>query len=430
MKDNLSIVILMIVFVMLVVMFPLYNFFERQDDMSYNLALRATTTFVDKVLNYGYMDMQMYDEFVTSLASTGNLYDIQIEGHIQTITKDPDNPNSEIYTVQERIEYNDQIFDYIGDPDINSATLVERNVKNGMYKLNIGDGFYVKLKNANTTMAGALFNSIISTSSEERIVINYGGIVKNNAWYKIDANYEVAKDEITLPSYSGVIPPVTPNKPNQPGGNTNQEKPKHVHTDACYKKCEGEFELIKNAEVVMHSHTLYDTPLTNANGMKVITETIKCPSKYKYEEKVYYKFFCTRHGRENGRGYLFKYWCDTCGSNPEKIWPELCRECYFEKNPNATEADYNKAIDNLYQQYLAEKEKKYKDGTHNRNRYIYQFINIEKIYRCKTCDASYKVVNKYDFTCPYSKCKVVLNSPERVIGIKDKHNETKICGFD
>lgn len=189
MKDNLSIVILMIVFVMLVVMFPLYNFFERQDDMSYNLALRATTTFVEKVLNYGYMDSDMYSEFITNLSSTGNLYDIEIEAHIQTITKDPDNPNSDVYITQDKIEYNEQIFDYLDDADISSATLSTRDVKNGMYKLNIGDGFYVKLKNSNTTMAGALFNSIIATSSEERIVINYGGIVRNNAWYKINANY-------------------------------------------------------------------------------------------------------------------------------------------------------------------------------------------------------------------------------------------------
>lgn len=49
MKDNLSIVISMIIFVILIVIFPLYNYFERQDDMSYNLALKTTTNFVDEV---------------------------------------------------------------------------------------------------------------------------------------------------------------------------------------------------------------------------------------------------------------------------------------------------------------------------------------------------------------------------------------------
>lgn len=31
-------------------------------------------------------------------------------------------------------------------------------------------------------MAGAIFSIIVPTSSTERVKINYGGIVKNNAW--------------------------------------------------------------------------------------------------------------------------------------------------------------------------------------------------------------------------------------------------------
>lgn len=191
MKDNLSIIILMIVFVVLIVLFPLYNFFERQDDMSYNLALRETTTFVEKVLQNGYLDTEMYEQFVASLANTGNIYDIEFEAHIQTITRDPDNPDGDIYVTQSKIDYTNNIFQELStEANLKSATLTDRKVKNGMYKLNIGDGFYIKLKNSNTTMAGALFNSIISTSSKERIVINYGGIVKNTAWLKLDATYE------------------------------------------------------------------------------------------------------------------------------------------------------------------------------------------------------------------------------------------------
>ena len=63
MRDNLSIVIAMLVFVILVVIFPLYNYFERQDDMSYNLALKATTNFVDEVLESGYITTEMYEKY-------------------------------------------------------------------------------------------------------------------------------------------------------------------------------------------------------------------------------------------------------------------------------------------------------------------------------------------------------------------------------
>ena len=78
MKDNLSIVITIIILVLLMVFFPLYNFFERQDDMSYNLVLKATSNFADEVMNNGYIDQRGYNNFVTNLANTGNVYDIEV----------------------------------------------------------------------------------------------------------------------------------------------------------------------------------------------------------------------------------------------------------------------------------------------------------------------------------------------------------------
>lgn len=189
MKDNLSIVILMIIFVMLIVFFPLYNYFERQDDMSYNLVLRETTTFVDKVLSNGYISNDTYQEFLDSLANTGNLYDVQLEAHKRIITSDTQNnaKGYKDYIEQYEIDYNDDILS-IG-PTKNNANLTNKQIKGGIYTLEVGDQFYVKLKNSSTTMAGAIFNAIISTSSTERIVVNYGGIVKNNSWKKVDANY-------------------------------------------------------------------------------------------------------------------------------------------------------------------------------------------------------------------------------------------------
>lgn len=189
MKDNLSIVILMIIFVMLIVFFPLYNYFERQDDMSYNLVLRETTTFVDKVLSNGYISNDTYQEFLDTLANTGNLYDVQLEAHKRIITSDTQNnaKGYKDYIEQYEIDYNDDILSI--DPTKSNANLTNKQIKGGIYTLEVGDQFYVKLKNSSTTMAGAIFNSIISTSSTERIIVNYGGIVKNNSWKKVDANY-------------------------------------------------------------------------------------------------------------------------------------------------------------------------------------------------------------------------------------------------
>ncbi|MEG2348787.1 MAG: hypothetical protein RSB67_03985, partial [Clostridia bacterium] len=81
MKDNLSIVVTIIILVVLIVIFPLYNYFERQDDMSYNLALKATTAFVEEVLNSGYITQQMYTDYISQLSNTGNAYSVNLEAH-------------------------------------------------------------------------------------------------------------------------------------------------------------------------------------------------------------------------------------------------------------------------------------------------------------------------------------------------------------
>lgn len=186
MKDNLSIVITIIVLVLLMVLFPLYNFFERQDDMSYNLVLKATTNFADQVMNNGYIDQNMYNNLVNELGNTGNIYDIQIEAHRKVLTKDKDNITSDTYVEQSYIDYNDDIFNSLEK----SNGVMDKQLKNNIYLMNENDEIYVKVKNSNTTLAGSLFNSIIVTSSKTRIEVNYGGIIKNNSWAKIDATYK------------------------------------------------------------------------------------------------------------------------------------------------------------------------------------------------------------------------------------------------
>ncbi len=182
MKDNLSIVITMLIFVILIVIFPLYNYFERQDDMSYNLALKATTNFVDEVLENGYLTQEMYENYTNELADTGNIYDIQLEAHRKILTSGENNNFDEQY----RIDYNKDIF--TENPEIKDV-MNAHIVKNAEYYLNEGDQFYVKVNNSNTTMAGAIFNAIVPTASKERISVNYGGVVKNQAWAKVDAKY-------------------------------------------------------------------------------------------------------------------------------------------------------------------------------------------------------------------------------------------------
>lgn len=185
MKDNLSIVITVILLVLLMVIFPLYNFFERQDDMSFNLVLKATTNFADQVMNNGYIDQNSYNKFVTELGNTGNVYDIEIEAHRKVLTVDEN--GTDVYTEQSYIDYTDDIFESI--TNTTDSNLMKKSLKNNIYLFNPKDEIYVKVKNSNTTMAASLFNTIIPASKKTRIEVNYGGIIKNNAWKDVDATF-------------------------------------------------------------------------------------------------------------------------------------------------------------------------------------------------------------------------------------------------
>lgn len=185
MKDTLSMIVAVIFLVILLVILPLYNYFERQDDMSYNLALKTVTMFVDEVAQNGYIDQNMYDKFIERLGTTGNSYDIQIEAQKRILTVDQNNtsPNDgkETYIEQYKSYYNKDIFN---DETGKTSNIIDKDnsLKNDVFFLDKGDKFYVSLKNTNTTMASALLNAIVSGTTKEKININYGATIKNNNW--------------------------------------------------------------------------------------------------------------------------------------------------------------------------------------------------------------------------------------------------------
>lgn len=372
MKDNLSIIILMIVFVTLVVLFPVYNFFERQDDMSYNLALRQTTTFVEKVLNNGYMDEEMYNDFVQALSNTNNLYDIQIEAHRQVITPDPD--NTSLYVTQYRIDYTDDIFDIIGQ-DTKSATLNIKKVKNGMYTLNQGDQFYVKLKNSSTTLAGALFNSIISTSTKERIVVNYGGFVKNEAWKVIDARYEKVSDD----TFS-IATNLASNNAYQNPGNINSTGTQAILTsatlkisNASYDKCTGKFEKISSYKRLFRVDNQNSLPKANMNCVASLQEGWTDIIGYSGGE------YCDKCGKKT-LGFTFNLKCKLCGytENYKYIYCVNCRlsEMGLKSSTEKEIKENMRFVLGYHEASLGEKIKA-----------TYETVDV---FKCNTCSAMYK----------------------------------------
>lgn len=192
MKDTLSIFITIIIFVTLIVIFPLYNYFDRQNDMSYNMALKATTDFVNDVIYCGYISQEKYDDYVDKLANTGNLYDIELEAQRRIMIDDSSDYDAQYYN-----DYTEDIFDSSEGStkeNITDSNLLKRVIKSGTYKLNVGDKVFVKIQNSGTNMAEAMIHMFAPLADKKSITINYGGIVKNNTW--LEANVPLIKGEI------------------------------------------------------------------------------------------------------------------------------------------------------------------------------------------------------------------------------------------
>lgn len=244
MEGNVQRVFAILIAVIIFFLLPMYISFEKKDDISYALALKITTNFVESVTKKGYLSREMYDNYLSDLGATDNAYDITFE-HIAkkyypTIYVYKDNEHSEIvdkldyalyekeyksgiikigsqnydkdkfalsYDMSEERYNHDQIVNVINQTDkqvYKELSNVEYNNINSnsvplspnmygtkehtIYTLNEGDTFTVTIKNTNVTIATVLFNSMTfgaGVDNTTKIYINYGSTVKNEE-YKVN----------------------------------------------------------------------------------------------------------------------------------------------------------------------------------------------------------------------------------------------------
>lgn len=220
-----------VIFVVLVFFaMPLYMTFEKKDDISYALATKITSNFVDEVTAKGYLSESMYNDFISKLAVTGNTYDIKLEhiarkyspvvniykkdnnqSSLQQTLEYQGNEVSEInnkkdykvgetvyskekwdvevtYSMYEEFYTEKQILRYLSEStnNTNSTKMKYKDSDNKIvYTMSVGDEFGVIVKNTNTTIATMFFNTFtFGAMSEEnpRVYINYGGTIKNEEY--------------------------------------------------------------------------------------------------------------------------------------------------------------------------------------------------------------------------------------------------------
>ena len=236
-----SILIAVVIFFIL----PVYIAYEKRDDISYALALKITTDFVNNVNARGYLDSKMYDDFISELALTQNSYDVYMEHTAKKYNPVIYSYTDDLKTIRAKFDYNlykdeysagqiviadgnlagtynnlvlaydlaekkyteSQILSVISSTDrsvtlntsldayktlnyrqlpaISSIYVIDGQGPYNIYTMNEGDEFNVIIKNKNTTLATILYNAITlgaAGKNNTKIYVNYGGTVKAESY--------------------------------------------------------------------------------------------------------------------------------------------------------------------------------------------------------------------------------------------------------
>lgn len=233
MDDILLRVFSVIISVLILFILPLYITFEKIDDISYSLALKITSNFVDNVNAKGYLTQEMYDDFISRLSVTGMVYDVKMEHvakkyspvYYANINEKIDTFDYSMYALDVDKAANDEIISLSGiqvkksnlkySYGVSEIKYTNKQILNKMnssdtkaYLMTKGDEFNVRIKNENTTIATILFNlftvGIGGAENNTRVYVNYGGTISEEEYIIGDVNLDnkiTNDDKILLQKY-------------------------------------------------------------------------------------------------------------------------------------------------------------------------------------------------------------------------------------
>lgn len=173
MGDTLITVIAIFLAAILMFVFPLMSISERTDDISQLKVQTATVEFVDNIRTTGKITQENYDNYISTISSTGNSYDVELE--VKVLDENPGKKTAQASTTKigENIyysEYTSQIEEKLN------------NSSNHVMNLKEGDMISVNVKNTNTTISQMLKNFFYSISGNEtyKIFAEHSGVVMAN----------------------------------------------------------------------------------------------------------------------------------------------------------------------------------------------------------------------------------------------------------
>ena len=168
MGDSLITIVAIFLAAVLMFVFPLMSMSERTDDVSMIAVQTATTEFVDKVRTTGKLTLDDYDKYVSTLSSTGNSFDIDIE--LQLLDENPGvkTTQAEMTKIGENLYYS-----------FYTSQVEEMLNEDSRIVLKEGDRVSVTAKNTNKTISQILKNFFYQIAGNDtyQIAAQHAGIV-------------------------------------------------------------------------------------------------------------------------------------------------------------------------------------------------------------------------------------------------------------
>lgn len=168
MSDTLVTIIAIALAAILMFIFPLITMSDRTDDVAQLTVDTATTEFVDDIRTTGKITPEKYNQFLETIGSTGNTYNVEMEAQI--LDENPGKKTTQ--TQREKIGENVYYSVY--------TSQIEEKLNNSeSYKLKEGDIVSVDVKNTNQTLSQQLKNFFYKVVGNDTYTIaaSHGGIV-------------------------------------------------------------------------------------------------------------------------------------------------------------------------------------------------------------------------------------------------------------
>lgn len=172
MSDTLITVIAIALAAILMFVFPLMTISDRTDDVSQLAVKTATTEFVDRARTTGKITQANYDQFIETITSTGNTYDVELEVEVRDTNLGKKTSMVQADKIGENASYT-----------VYTSQIEDEMAKNnGTYYCKEGDIISARVKNTNQTISQQLKNFFYTVTGNDTYTIaaNHAGIVTAN----------------------------------------------------------------------------------------------------------------------------------------------------------------------------------------------------------------------------------------------------------